>query len=160
MQVIGDVIDEMENGLACESPIESRLCWQLRKLGIEYDTQKWVGNRRLDIVIGKVNVECDGKNFHNEQTDLRRDIEVLRNGFRVIRVAGREIMRNPKRVAWVIGLIADENLPKLNDVFSPGETFDTRNIPNYPYDMMLKIYSKNGYFWIPCDLAMQTFKRH
>jgi len=72
MQVIGDVIDEMENGLDCESPIELRLCWQLRKLGIEYEVQKWVGSRRLDIVIGKINVECDGKQFHDEQTELAR----------------------------------------------------------------------------------------
>ncbi len=155
IQSVSEIISEIENGLDCESPIESKLCWQLRQLGIEYETQKEVGNRRLDIVIGKINIECDGKEFHCEETDLRRDIEVSKNGYKIVRVMGREIFRNPKRVAWVIGLIADKSLPKINDYFFIDDISEIRARNNYPYDMMIKIYNRNNYFWIPCALKRE-----
>lgn len=159
IQSVGDVIDEIENGLDCESPIESRLCWQLRRLGVDYEAQKVVGNRRLDIVIGKINVECDGKDFHDEKTDMRRDIEVSNHGYKIIRITGSEIRRDPRRLAWMVGLITDSKMKKLSDVFSPSELFDIKTRENYPHDMMIKIYSRSGYFWVPCDLDTITSMR-
>jgi very-short-patch-repair endonuclease len=83
-----------------DSYIEERLYWKLVERGYEPKTQVRCGPYRIDMVIGKIAIECDGKAFHSspEQKayDKRRDSYIRRNGYKsVLRFTGSEINKTP-----------------------------------------------------------------
>jgi len=86
------------------SPIENRLKTELDFAGIQYEFQYPIGKYILDFYIQKgsikLNVECDGKEFHSDYTakeyDSERDKFMQSKGFKVIRLHGVTIWNNPK----------------------------------------------------------------
>jgi very-short-patch-repair endonuclease len=83
----------------CESYIEWRLYEALAKKGYKVRTQTRCGPYRIDMTIGRIAIECDGKAFHSspeqKKYDKRRSSYLYRNGYRsVLRFTGSEINRN------------------------------------------------------------------
>jgi very-short-patch-repair endonuclease len=83
----------------CESPIEFRLYNALARKGYKVRTQVRCGAYRIDIVIGNIAIECDGKDFHSspaqKKYDKRRTSYLYRHGYKsVLRFTGSEINKN------------------------------------------------------------------
>jgi very-short-patch-repair endonuclease len=83
----------------CESPIEWRLYNALARKGYNVRTQVRCGPYRIDMCIGNIAIECDGKDFHSspeqKKYDKRRTSYLYRNGYRsVLRFTGSDINRN------------------------------------------------------------------
>ena len=76
-----------------ESPIEAILVNKLKANNIEFETQKNIGKYRVDILIGNLVIECDGKEFHqNDSPD--RDRFLRSQGYIVKHYTGSEIYNN------------------------------------------------------------------
>ncbi len=87
------------------TPIENRLKTELENAGILYEFQYPIDNKYiLDFFIQnenvKLNVECDGKEFHSSfeaiEYDNKRNFFMQSKGFKVIRFPGVVIWNNPK----------------------------------------------------------------
>ena len=86
------------------TPIENRLKTELDNLGISYEFQYPVGKYILDFHIEnslvKLNVECDGKEFHSDfeakNHDNERDLYMQKCGYKVLRLPGVLIWNSPK----------------------------------------------------------------
>lgn len=82
----------------CESPIEWKLYNALIRRGYKVKTQVRCGSYRIDITIGRLAIECDGKSFHSspdqKKYDKRRSAYLNRNGYSVIRFTGSDINGN------------------------------------------------------------------
>lgn len=83
----------------CESPIEWRLYNALARRGYKVYTQTRCGPYYIDITIGNIAIECDGKAFHSSPAqksyDKRRSSYLYKNGYKsVLRFTGSEINRN------------------------------------------------------------------
>ncbi len=73
-----------------ESGTESVARERLRSAGIEAELQVQIGKHRVDLLIsGRLVVELDSKEFHDTESafekDRRRDAELTRRGYRVLR---------------------------------------------------------------------------
>lgn len=88
--------------MKCESPIERILYKALRNAGFDVQTQVQCGSYRIDMVLPtyKIAVEADGKAYHStparKARDKRRDAYLRRQGYKVLRFSGRQIMRNAR----------------------------------------------------------------
>ena len=79
-----------------ESPIERRLYNVLVINGYSVRTQVKCGAYRIDLVIGRLVIECDGKSYHSspaQKAHNRKKDAYLRNqGYKVMRVSGSSIV--------------------------------------------------------------------
>lgn len=95
-----------------ESPIERILVNKLRGQKIVFETQKKIGKYRVDILIGRLVVECDGAEFHRH--DKRdRDMFLRSLGYTVKHYTGSEIFNN---CFWVLRDIKNELFNMRNAV--------------------------------------------
>lgn len=83
----------------CESPIELKLYRALARKGYKVRTQVKCGYYRIDMCIGDMAIECDGKAFHSspaqKKYDKNRTSYLYRNGYKsVLRFTGSEINCN------------------------------------------------------------------
>jgi very-short-patch-repair endonuclease len=67
--------------------------------GYKVKTQKKCGPFRIDLAIGNVAIECDGKAYHSSTSqrayDRRRTSYIRRRGYKsVLRFSGSEINKN------------------------------------------------------------------
>jgi very-short-patch-repair endonuclease len=88
----------------CESPIEWRLYNALIRKGYKAYTQVKCGPYYIDMVIGDIAIECDGKDFHSspaqKKYDRKRSAYLYRHGYRsVLRFTGSEINTNVNKCA-------------------------------------------------------------
>lgn len=74
------------------SPIEYMVWSDIR----DYPMQMWpqypIGKYFADFanIQKKIVIECDGKEWHDEAKDSKRDLDMLKDGWRVYRIPGRE----------------------------------------------------------------------
>jgi very-short-patch-repair endonuclease len=83
----------------CESPIEWKLYNALARRGYNVKTQTKCGYYRIDLTIGNIAIECDGKAFHSSPAqksyDSKRTSYLRRRGYKsVLRFTGSEINRD------------------------------------------------------------------
>lgn len=86
----------------CESPIEWRLYYALKRRGYNVKTQVKCGYYRIDLALSeyRIVVECDGKAYHSspeqKKNDKKRSDFLYRQGWKsVLRFSGSEINKNP-----------------------------------------------------------------
>ncbi|SDE83892.1 Very-short-patch-repair endonuclease [Priestia aryabhattai B8W22] len=80
-----------------DSHIERRLYSALVNNGYKVRAQVRCGRYRIDLVIGDVAIECDGKKYHSsperKARDRRKSAYLRKNGYRkVLRFTGSEIV--------------------------------------------------------------------
>ena len=93
-----------KNFQQCESPIEHEFLHAFYKvisdqvtIEGQVDCHTPIGRFRFDFVVKhlgrKIGFECDGKNFHDRQTDLSRDAAILKTGLVdiIYRVPGKSL---------------------------------------------------------------------
>lgn len=86
----------------CESYIEWRLYESLAKRGYKVKSQVRCGPYYIDMCIGNIAIECDGKAFHSspdqKKYDKRRTSYLYRHGYRsVLRFSGSDINRDVRK---------------------------------------------------------------
>lgn len=81
--------------LSIFTPIEKSVWNDIRSAGVPFMPQYPVGNYFLDFAdpIKKIAIECDGKVFHDEEKDSKRDAELIKLGWAVYRLTGAECNR-------------------------------------------------------------------
>jgi very-short-patch-repair endonuclease len=88
----------------CESPIERRLYDAMVFHGYAVQTQVQCGKYQIDLALmsPRIAIECDGKAYHSSPQqkahDRRKDAYLRDQGWRVVRISGREITRNLGKV--------------------------------------------------------------
>lgn len=85
LQALLDRVDFAESGL------ESMVRLRMRALRVRVRTQVWIGDRRVDMVLGELLVvECDGAEHHDgwraHAADRARDRELVAAGYVVVRL--------------------------------------------------------------------------
>lgn len=88
-----------------ESPFEQRVFREIKKRGYHVVPQHKIGSRSLDLVVagdgGRLAVECDGHYWHmspgQQVSDARRDRELRRMGWDLIRIRESEFEFDPAR---------------------------------------------------------------
>jgi very-short-patch-repair endonuclease len=91
----------------CESWIEQRLYNALTSKGYLVRKQVRCGPFRIDLVIGGIAIECDGKHFHSSPDqklyDKRRSAYLYRHGYKsVLRFTGAEINSDVQKCVGAI----------------------------------------------------------
>lgn len=89
----------------CESPIEEMVCDCLMRLGIPFRVQEPIGPYFADIFIQDLGmvIECDGREFHQDQDREGRRDEYIRNaGFTIRHLTGSEIVADPMKATFDI----------------------------------------------------------
>ncbi|QSX23891.1 endonuclease domain-containing protein [Priestia megaterium] len=85
-----------------ESPIERRLYTALVLNGYCVQTQVKCGPYRIDLVIGRLAIECDGKASHSfpsqKAHDRKKDAYLRKQGFKVMRISGSSIVNRMPQV--------------------------------------------------------------
>jgi DNA helicase-2/ATP-dependent DNA helicase PcrA len=91
-------------GLPPMTPIEEILFRSLRALGLAPLAQYGVGPFRADFAFPdqRLIVECDGRQWHDQARDARRDEALGTRGWRVVHFTGSEITRSPDDVAQAV----------------------------------------------------------
>lgn len=75
------------------SGLESLFIFRIRRVGINVRQQVKIGRDRVDVVIGdRLVVELDSREFHDPDSDSRRDARLLALGYLVLRFRYRQIM--------------------------------------------------------------------
>lgn len=83
-----------------DSPIEDALKYELQGRQIEFEAQKEIGKYRVDFYFAKAKlvVECDGKEYHSDfiqqEKDIKREFEIMKKGYIVLRFKGSEIYQD------------------------------------------------------------------
>jgi len=111
-----------------ESPIEQKLWYALRYMGIGVETQVSVGDYRVDMIVfsrlssNQVIIECDGANFHYNLIDEFRDDELIEIAkLPVAHISGKEIAKSPEMCALYI---AERWFPKIMDTLGYAATLE------------------------------------
>jgi very-short-patch-repair endonuclease len=85
-----------------ESPIERRLYNALVMNGYSVRAQVKCGPYRIDLVIGRLAIECDGKAYHSSPAqkahDRKKDTYLRKQGYKVMRVSGSSIVKHMPHV--------------------------------------------------------------
>jgi len=110
---------EREALARAESPFEEEVIRRLVAAGYEVTPQVWVGNYRIDMVVGsgqsQVAVECDGDRFHGVDqipSDMARQAVLERAGWRFVRIRGTRFFRDPDAtMAWVTSELEKLGVP-------------------------------------------------
>ena len=92
------------------TPIEALLFEALRAKGLMPHPQYGIRPYRADFAFPeeRLVVECDGRYWHDQARDQRRDEELRRRGWEVFRLSGSEITRSPQDAALkVVDLLED-----------------------------------------------------
>ena len=88
-----------------QSPLETKARFELRAAGLHAEPQKYVdGVGHLDLLVeGRVDVECDGRDYHADPEafaeDRRRDRACEMLDIPVLRYTGREVLASRGRIA-------------------------------------------------------------
>jgi len=101
-------LDKVSATMLCppfDSLMEQRVFRKIKRLGYHVVPQHKVGTRSLDLVVvgsgGRLAVECDGHRWHTSPdqqiSDARRDRELRRMGWEVIRIRESEFEFDPER---------------------------------------------------------------
>ncbi|MFC0530820.1 AAA domain-containing protein [Phytohabitans kaempferiae] len=122
-----------------QSLFEQRVYRVLKRRGYHVVPQLKVGSRSLDLVVvgdgGRLAVECDGHRWHTSPSDVvadaRRDRELRRMGWEVLRIRESEFEINPER--------------EMNPVFS---RLAERDI--HPRS----VQASTANTWVPVDLPL------
>lgn len=82
---------------AAESGLETIVRVRLRSCNLRVRTQVWIGQRRVDLVVGdRLVVECDGAEHHGgwaaHSADRARDRALVAAGYVVMRVTYRQVL--------------------------------------------------------------------
>lgn len=94
-----------------ESGLESLVRLRLGRLGIRVHPQVQLGAARVDLLVGnRLVIECDGDQWHGApdqaDRDRRRDAELLRRGYLVLRLGYRRIVDEwPETEALILELV-------------------------------------------------------
>jgi very-short-patch-repair endonuclease len=111
-----------------ESPIEQKLWYALRYMGIGVETQVSVGDYRVDMIVfsrlspNEVIIECDGANFHHNMIDEFRDDELIEIArLPIAHISGKEIAKSPERCALYI---AERWFPRIMDTLGYAATVE------------------------------------
>lgn len=97
-----------DNGIPMfDSWIEHNLYYKLIERGHKPKTQTRCGPYRIDLTIGNIAIECDGKAFHSspaqKKYDKKRTSYLYRHGYKsVLRFTGSEINRNVNECVYRI----------------------------------------------------------
>lgn len=84
------------------SSIEIAICEVLDRKNISYQTQKWIGNWRVDIYLQKYKliIECDGDYWHSLPHRIKRDKNLDQwcsdYDYQIIHIQERDIRKNPE----------------------------------------------------------------
>ncbi len=100
-----------------ESMFEQKVFRHIKERGYHVVPQLPVGSRRLDLVVvgngGRIAVECDGHQWHTSPTDVasdaRRDRDLRRMKWKVLRIRESEFELNPERELEPLWLLLDES---------------------------------------------------
>ncbi|MGI5132973.1 AAA domain-containing protein [Pseudonocardia sp. CA-107938] len=103
-------LDEVPADRPCEpfdSMFEQRVFREIKRRGYHVVPQYQVGSRCLDLVVsgagavGRIGVECDGHHWHtsidDQRNDARRDLELARQRWQVVRLRESEFEFDPER---------------------------------------------------------------
>jgi len=92
------------NGLPPMTPIEELLFQAMRARGFAPRSQYGIGPYRADFAFPEHNlaVECDGRQWHDEARDRRRDAHLRKLGWEVLHLTGSEIVRSPEDAARAV----------------------------------------------------------
>jgi very-short-patch-repair endonuclease len=89
-----------------ESFPESVLRWYLVQAGIPFRIQQWIDDMRVDFLIGRLVVEVDGKEHHDNPTaferDRARDARLSIRGYRVLHFSYAQVVYRPDEVLAAI----------------------------------------------------------
>ena len=102
---------ERETRARAESAFEEEVIQRLLAASYEIKPQVWVGNYRIDIIVGtgqnQVAIECDGDRFHGVDqipADMARQAVLERAGWRFVRIRGTRFFRDQDAtMGWVCG---------------------------------------------------------
>ncbi|MEW6096236.1 MAG: DUF559 domain-containing protein [bacterium] len=87
-----------------ESPIEDVMVEILLNLKIEFECQKKIGKYRVDFLIQpNIIIECDGKEYHRTNlnqilNDCKRDRDLIKKGFIILRYSGYGILNQKNEI--------------------------------------------------------------
>jgi len=113
------------NELYCESSLEEKLWFELKKNEIQSERQEFIKGRNkfyaLDFAIycnsGKINIETDGDRWHanpiKAKIDNKRDNDLITNGWRVLRFSSSQIKE--EMASYCIKTIKD-NIDELDGI--------------------------------------------
>lgn len=78
-----------------ETPIEDYTWQAIRRYGVPMYPQMPALNYFLDFAnpYKKIVIECDGKQWHDEEKDAIRDAKLIADGWTIYRIPGRECMK-------------------------------------------------------------------
>lgn len=129
-----------------ESPIERKLWYALRYMGVEVETQVSIGAYRVDMVLfsrvstNEVIVECDGKDYHHNLIDEFRDDELIEIAkLPIAHISGSEISESPEKCALYI---AERWFPRIMDSMGYVTTLEMV----YGEDIKLHADGTSGFF--------------
>ncbi|MCS0498999.1 endonuclease domain-containing protein [Protaetiibacter mangrovi] len=85
-----------------ESFPESVLRWHLIRAGIPFLTQQWIDDMRVDFLLGRLVIEVDGKEHHDNsgafERDRARDARLGIRGYRVLHFSYVQVVYRPDEV--------------------------------------------------------------
>ncbi|MBP6859078.1 MAG: AAA family ATPase [Candidatus Magasanikbacteria bacterium] len=88
-----------------ESPFEEKVMARLLERGFKVQPQFRVGAYRIDMVINRVAIECDGERWHGPEKlteDMDRQAILERLGWKFIHIRGSVFFRDPERAMTVV----------------------------------------------------------
>jgi very-short-patch-repair endonuclease len=122
-----------------ESLFEQRVFRDIKQRGYEVVPQHQVGNRSLDLVVvgegGRLGVECDGHYWHagltREASDARRDSELRRMGWDVIRIRESEYEFEPEHELGALwGRLNERDIHPRPTMGQPEDTWMPIDLPD------------------------------
>ncbi|MFT4283551.1 MAG: DUF559 domain-containing protein [Protaetiibacter sp.] len=101
----GEVLDLIDP--RSESYPESVLRWHLVHAGVPFRIQQWIDDMRVDFLIGRLVIEVDGREHHDDpaafERDRGRDARLGIRGHRVLRFSYAQVVYRPDEVLAAIG---------------------------------------------------------
>lgn len=100
----GEIVDLVDP--RSESFPESVLRWLLVQAGIPFRIQVWIDDMRIDFLIGRLVIEVDGKEHHDNpaafERDRARDARLSIRGYRVLHFSYAQVVYRPDEVIAAI----------------------------------------------------------
>lgn len=100
----GEVVDLIDP--RSESYPESVLRWHLVRAGMPFRIQEWIDDMRVDLLLGRLVIEVDGRKYHDNpaafERDRARDARLGIRGYRVLRFSYAQVMFRPDEVLAAI----------------------------------------------------------
>lgn len=88
------------------TPIETDVWIEIRCIGLPFYPQYPVGRRFVDFgdPQARIAIEVDGAAFHTPEGDAQKDAELKAEGWRVIRITGKNAYRHSDNLKHIYGL--------------------------------------------------------